>query len=172
MTIDKERVIMRQIFEFYKPSGFTVFWSSIISPTEGTMTIECQPNKFTFTLIRDFSTLIKYTEKDDYVEIIGRKIPIECSSWKKWPLFFILNGKYYTHKFNKLYLFKYKLHNSIVCDGKEIADIYYTINSQLLFFKTGGRIRMELDNGIPFLEPLFYCIAWWWTGYFIDDTSS
>jgi hypothetical protein len=60
----------------------------------------------------------------------------------------------------------------IHCEAGEIADLHSVINSQVLFFKTGGRVRMALKKGIPFLEPLYYAIAWWWSGYFTDNTTT
>jgi hypothetical protein len=51
---------------------------------------------------------------------------------------------------------KYSLQNSILCEENEFADIVYRINSQLLFFKLGGRLRMEIAGSVNFLEPLFF----------------
>jgi len=64
------------------------------------------------------------------------------------------------------------MQNSILSEKKEIADIVYRINSQPLFFKLGGRLRMKFDEGVDFLEPQFFSIAWWWTGYYTDNTTT
>jgi hypothetical protein len=163
---------MGQIFDIFKPKGILNFRSTINSPTEGVMSIEGKTREFTFSLTRNNELLMRYNENDEYVVINGVQIPLKCDSWSNWPLEFFLNDKHYTHKFKKFLLLKYSMQNSILCEGDEIANIIYRIDSQLLFFNLGGRLKMELDDRVSFLEPLFYCIAWWWTGYYTDNTSA
>ena len=134
------------------------------------MTIEGKTTEFTFTLSRNDELLMRYEENNEYVEIEGAQVPLKCESWKDWPLSFVLNHKRYTHQFKRFIFLKYATHHSLLRDNDEIAEIFSKIDSQLLFFKLGGRLRMELDEGVAFLEPLFYGIAWWWTGYYTDNT--
>ncbi len=127
---------------------------------------------FEFVLSQDGRPVIRYREDDPFVEMNGRKIPIQCESWRHWPLRFTLDTRRYDHRFNRFLFRKYSLHHTILCDGAPVGEIISQINSQILFYRTGGRLRLEIEEGTPFLEPLFYSIAWWWFGFYTDDTST
>jgi hypothetical protein len=162
----------QRIFEINRPKGVFNYTASIHSPSEGEMTIKGYTRRFTFTVSKGQHSLMRYSEGDNHVEINGKLVQVMYDSWQDFSYHIILNHKPYTHQFNKLLLSRYAHHHFLFCGPVKIGEIYSRINSQLLFFKLGGWLRLELDEGIDFWEPLFFCIAWWWTGYYTDTTST
>jgi hypothetical protein len=145
--------------------------SHVDSVAEGRMELEGKSNEFTFSLYKDEAKMITYNNGDPFVTIRGEKKPIVFNSWDGWSQELKIGDNTYSHRFRALLPFQYSLHNVIVCNQTEIADIYSRINGKLLFWNSGGVVRLEIDQSIPCWESLFYSIAWWWTGYFTDNTS-
>lgn len=161
-----------QLFQFSRPRGYGRFTAAVASPEMGTLTLAGKTDRFDLVLSRGDETIMRYREGDCEVEMGGRPVPIFFPPWREGAWEIVINGARYTHAFKKLRLLRYELHSAVVCEGSEIADLYYTIHSQILVFHTGGPLRMELKPGIPFLPPLFYTIAFWWWGCFVDETTT